>query len=838
MFRNMLFLHMCCFCFFLAEVSKCGFNDGCINYTEICIDEENGVRCDCAASYYRDSKGICIPDECKDNSLSISCGDGLIDIRNTRSNFRPMYTVYCGEKSIQNYSAPCLSNQELQNLINKCNNKPLCEIPGRTGLDGICISYLNFACVFKCGLNDHCNKTTEICLEENDEVKCKCAEGYNESKAGVCIETMQTCQEDALYYNGILLSFPQTKTLKTAHSYEMCPSTSSYPNSSLARRDCTATAWLEPVVRECFNELTLNHQFDVLTKINVTENNVQTVAKTLEIASSQGHFITQKEVASLITSLNSVVQVNSPSQKVTDSVVGVVNNVMKLQKNVIDNTEEINSVVVLLEDQVAHVLKSGQNYTRVSSNLEVGAYQVPRVSLQTNYTFVFNLLEEPSDLVNDSCNYRKTYLTLPNSVLTLIDKIHPNASTVPISFMAFQDASLFQTSNVTSEQMSSSLSNEYIDSHVLAVKIEVDDTVIRELPTNDTVVARFPVPINSDISKEEHTNVEYACVKWEGVSNGPKSRWSKKGCTTEPSSEGEILCSCNQLTSFAVLVKVRNDMIETSLLITFHVITKVGCFLSVICLSVTIMVILFKRSIRTNKQTKIHLNLCVALFAFYLTFLAGIDKSNDCLGCKVSATLIQFFCLSAMAWMSVEACLFYNFFWKLRRTIPKNMFPLSMVIAWGGPFVVSMSCAGLNKNACYNDYCFLHGRNLLIFGFLLEMLVMFLFNFTVFMLITYRLTCRRILIIHQQSLFTEVYLRVKRIYGFWLLLGISWIFGFLSAVDGPINVVFQMMFGLCMTLQGVGIFIVLILNNPEIREKVAKITYSRKSEVPSTVQST
>lgn len=134
--------------------------------------------------------------------------------------------------------------------------------------------------------------------------------------------------------------------------------------------------------------------------------------------------------------------------------------------------------------------------------------------------------------------------------------------------------------------------------------------------------------------------------------------------------------------------------------------------------------------------------------------------------------------------------------------------------------------------------CFLHGRNLLIFGFLLEMLGMFLFNVTVFMLITYRLTCRRTLIIHQQTLFTEMYLRVKRIYGFWLLLGISWIFGFLSAIDGPINVVFQMIFGLCMTLQGVGIFIVLVLNNPEIKKKVAKITYSRKSEMPSTVQST
>lgn len=95
---------------------------------------------------------------------------------------------------------------------------------------------------------------------------------------------------------------------------------------------------------------------------------------------------------------------------------------MELQKNVIANAEEINSVVVLLEDQVARVLKSGQNYTRVFSNLEVGAYQVPRLSLQKNYTFVFNPMEEPSDLVNGTCNYRKTYLTLPKCVLNSIDK--------------------------------------------------------------------------------------------------------------------------------------------------------------------------------------------------------------------------------------------------------------------------------------------------------------------------------------------------------------------------------------------------------------------------------
>lgn len=67
--------------------------------------------------------------------------------------------------------------------------------------------------------------------------------------------------------------------------------------------------------------------------------------------------------------------------------------------------------------------------------------------------------------------------------------------------------------------------------------------------------------MNSDISKEEQTNIEYACVKWEGVSNGPKSGWSKKGCTIESSTEGEILCSCNHLTSFAVLVVSSSDLI-------------------------------------------------------------------------------------------------------------------------------------------------------------------------------------------------------------------------------------------------------------------------------------
>lgn len=90
-----------------------------------------------------------------------------------------------------------------------------------------------------------------------------------------------------------------------------------------------------------------------------------------------------------------------------------------------------------------------------------------------------------------------SFIRLSSSTISILFlEVYPNASTVPISFMAFQDASLFQTSNVTSEQMSSSLSNKYIGSHVLAVKIEVNNIVIRELPTGDTVVARFPVPVS------------------------------------------------------------------------------------------------------------------------------------------------------------------------------------------------------------------------------------------------------------------------------------------------------------------------------------------------------
>ncbi|KAJ8043026.1 Adhesion G-protein coupled receptor G2 [Holothuria leucospilota] len=115
------------------------------------------------------------------------------------------------------------------------------------------------------------------------------------------------------------------------------------------------------------------------------------------------------------------------------------------------------------------------------------------------------------------------------------------------------------------------------------------------------------------------------------------------------------------------------------------------------------------------------------------------------------------------------------------------------------------------------------------------MFVMFLFNVSVFMIITYRLTCRRFLSSHQQSLLTEMYLRIKRIYAFWLLLGISWIFGFLSAIDGPVSFVFQMVFTLSMTLQGLGLFIILVLNNPEIRKRLDKVRYLRKSEGSSAV---
>ncbi|XP_023373771.1 adhesion G protein-coupled receptor E1 [Otolemur garnettii] len=91
---------------------------------------------------------------------------------------------------------------------------------------------------------------------------------------------------------------------------------------------------------------------------------------------------------------------------------------------------------------------------------------------------------------------------------------------------------------------------------------------------------------------------------------------------------------------------------------SLYVISHVGMIISLVCLIVAIATFLLCRSIQ-NRNTDIHLHLCVCLFLAKSLFLAGIDKTDNKMGCAIIAGFLHYLFLACFFWMLVEAVMLF-----------------------------------------------------------------------------------------------------------------------------------------------------------------------------------
>lgn len=728
---------------------------------------------------------------CEHNTLTISCGD---------DEFIKIHDALYGRKSSSicsgtnaERSSDCEAENSVQIVKNECENKTKCAIRASNEVFGDpCVGIFKYLAV------------TYTC------------------------EVRYTCPHDVININGIKLTFNAAKTDEEVDSVETCPMGSSYPNRPLATRLCTES-WQEPMLTECYNPDTLENQLQELAEMNVTDENVEEVAAMLALVSSQTDDITTDGLENLIVTLDSVVQVGSPSFEVSDSVVGSVNNIMKLDEEMLAETPDVSDTVQLLEIELFNVHQSGQNYTQVDPYLGVSALKLDDGLFEQDYTFTDHFTTADRNGLYSEGNTTHSSITLPSSIVSETRKVYPNVSIIPVSFISYLESSLFQTNNdvIVTEKANDpgSLLKEYIDSHVIAATVELEDVVISNLPPNSSVITRFSTPILTFDLNETNTTVDFVCVFWVQPSKGSYGQWSTEGCKKVPSeSEEDVICSCNHLTSFAVLVRVYDTTIDNEkFLLALDIISMIGCVISIIGLSFSVIAMLMIRAVRQKQQTHVHFNLCLALLGLYLSFLLGIDQAEHPGVCRAMTSLIYFFCLSSMAWMSVEAFYIYMLIWKYKRSSIRHLILIAIILAWGLPAVAILLVAFLDNSHDYTndqDYCFLHPGPTLYFGFLLEIFCLFLYNLTVFVLATYRISCRKIKFANKSDKREELLTRLKSTFLFWILLGMCWIFGFLATFQSPASLAFQVLFCICLSLQGFFMFFMLFVQNPEMKKSL------------------
>ncbi|NXS76575.1 AGRG5 protein, partial [Pandion haliaetus] len=184
------------------------------------------------------------------------------------------------------------------------------------------------------------------------------------------------------------------------------------------------------------------------------------------------------------------------------------------------------------------------------------------------------------------------------------------------------------------------------------------------------------------------------CVFWQpGASVGRTGIWSRDGCETTHR-EGTVICHCNHLTYFAVLLLPAGTLSPAHLASLTHIST-IGCSLSAAATLCTLLLCCFSSAVPStlscrqrlrDNTTKIHRHLLAALLLLNCSFLLSTLLAAGPEGlCQVTAALLHASLLCTLAWMASEAFHLLLLLVKVYNVYIQHYLLKLCLFAWGLP---------------------------------------------------------------------------------------------------------------------------------------------------------
>ncbi|NXB24520.1 AGRG2 protein, partial [Rhagologus leucostigma] len=399
-------------------------------------------------------------------------------------------------------------------------------------------------------------------------------------------------------------------------------------------------------------------------------------------------------------------------------------------------------------------------------------------------------------------------ITLPSSLLTNLPTEELNLAS-RIIFNFFKKTTVFQDLSLKNASLISSV-----------ISSSVANLTISNLKANVTIILQNIKP-NQD-------NSTVRCVFWDFNKNGGHGGWSYEGCIVKESRVNETVCSCNHLTSFAVLMDLygKTPLNPTQeLVLTF--ISYIGCGLSAIFLSVTLVTYIAFEKIRRDYPSKILIQLCAALLLLNLVFLldswiALYDRRGLCI---TVAVFLHYFLLVSFTWMGLEAFHMYLALVKVFNTYVRKYILKFCVVGWGLPAVVvsivltvspdnyGLITTGKISVNGPDEFCWIKNRIVFYITAVGYFCLIFLINISMFIVVLIQL-CR---IKKKKQLGAQRKTSIqdlRSVAGLTFLLGITWGFAFFT-----VNEVFTYLFTIFNTLQGFFIFIFYCVTKENVRKQ-------------------
>ncbi|CAF4591559.1 unnamed protein product [Rotaria socialis] len=295
--------------------------------------------------------------------------------------------------------------------------------------------------------------------------------------------------------------------------------------------------------------------------------------------------------------------------------------------------------------------------------------------------------------------------------------------------------------------------------------------------------------------------------------------WETDGCLTDRklSNSTSVTCTCEHLTMFTVFFSLTCATPSISL----EILTWIGCILSIVGLSITLVMFIIMSLCRQTKYS-IHgassstsslsqelrrrpmnkppylsivksmlLILCILLilmniFIFILTFV----KPGRNLRCTILSALLYYFTLTAFIWkllFALQQSLFLTNIWKMQWS-DQTLFTIYFILTFAIPVVplyfmfVKYEDEIFLSSTC--NYCWL-SRGFLLYGLIIPILVIICFNIMFYLYTMFFLCIRNREQVGLRSTKSDQSRRIQNIkigLFFAIIMGFSWILGFLVLI--------------------------------------------------------
>ncbi|CAH3166343.1 unnamed protein product [Porites lobata] len=315
----------------------------------------------------------------------------------------------------------------------------------------------------------------------------------------------------------------------------------------------------------------------------------------------------------------------------------------------------------------------------------------------------------------------------------------------------------------------------------------------------------------------EHKNSK-KCVFWKWNRSYPNNgSWSGDGCSLVKTNGSHVVCTCNHLTNFAILINIKPQELPEKHQKALTFITYIGLGISLLGETITIVAYMLLLCSNSDQQSHVHMNLVATLAMAQVIFLAGIDTSQDQVLCLTVAALLHYFCLSAFCWMLIEGIMLYLLIIEVYNNELNLRLCYSFSFGIPGLLVgVTLLIAQLGKEGIYqykaSRWCWLSTENYYIWSFAAPVILITTINVMVFCGVVKEMVTMPST---RSRKFHALKTTVKACIVLFPLLGVTWLFGLLSLSKA--GLVSQYVFTVLNTLQGLLIFLLHCIRNSEIR---------------------